>query len=144
MSTAGRRDRGSATIWVVACCALLVMVAGVATIRVLAVLARHHAESNADLVALAAAGQIGVSEDECGTAARVAAGNGGRLRTCQVRLAPDGRSGTVSVSIAVTARLPVVGTRDVVATARAARLPGRAAAATWDSRANGYGQRHRT
>ncbi|HZC71212.1 MAG TPA: Rv3654c family TadE-like protein [Jatrophihabitans sp.] len=120
-----RADRGSATIWVVACCALLMTMAGAATVRALAVLARHRAEASADLAALAAAGRIGVGGDACEAAARVAGRNAARLRTCTVQLAPDGRSGTVSVSVALTARLPLVGSRQVVATARAAREPGR-------------------
>jgi secretion/DNA translocation related TadE-like protein len=118
-----RRERGSATIWVVACCALLMTVAGAATVRTLAVLARHRAEASADLAALAAAGRIGVSDDACAAASRVARANTARLRSCSVRLAPDGRSGTVALSVVLTARLPVVGSSQVVATARAAREP---------------------
>lgn len=123
MSPGRRHERGSASIWVLACCALLMSVAGAVTVRTLAVLARHRAEASADLAALAGAGQIGVSGRECAAAARVAARNGARLRACSVRLAPDGRSGTVSVSIEVAARLPIVGARVIVATARAAREP---------------------
>jgi secretion/DNA translocation related TadE-like protein len=131
MSVGGRRDdRGSASIWVVSCCALLMVIAGVATIRALAVLARHRAESGADLAALAAAGQIGVSDAGCGEAARIARRNGTRLRACASRLAPDGRSGTVLVEVVLTIRLPVVGDRKVMATARAARRPGPASNAT--------------
>lgn len=118
------RDRGSASIWVVACCVLLMAVAGVVTIRSLAVLARHRSEAAADLAALAAAGRIGVADDACAAAAQVAQRNGAVLRGCRVRLAPDGRSGTVSVSVALAARLPIGGSWHVVATARAARLPG--------------------
>ncbi len=119
----GRGDLGSASVWVVSCCALLMVVAGIATIRTLAVLARHRAEASADLAVLAAAGQIGVTDDQCAAAARIAHRNGARVRACTVRLAPDGRSGTVSVSIGLTARLPVVGAEEIVATARAAREP---------------------
>jgi secretion/DNA translocation related TadE-like protein len=117
-------ERGSASVWVVTCCALLMVVAGVATIRGLAVLARHRAESAADLAALAAAGRIGVADDECAAAARIARRNSARVLSCRLRLAPDGRSGTVFISIGLTARLPAVGIRRVVATARAAREPG--------------------
>ena len=111
-------------MWVVACCALLVTVAAVVVLRSLAVLARHRAESAADLVALAAAGQIGVSDTGCVAAARVAARNGARMLTCRLRLDPGGRSGTVVVRVAVGVRLPVVGSSDVTATARAGRLSG--------------------
>lgn len=121
-------DRGSATVWLLACCALLMVVAGAATLRTLAVLARHRAESSADLAALAAAGRIGVSGDSCPTAARVAQRNGARLGSCRLRLDPDGRSGSVVVSVILIARLPVVGGREIRATARAGRLPGAPAA----------------
>jgi secretion/DNA translocation related TadE-like protein len=118
------RDGGSATVWMVSCCALLTVVASVVTIRGLAVLARHRAEVGADLAALAAAGRIGVGADECAVAARVARENRVRLRSCRVHLAPDGRSGTVAVRVVIAARLPVVGVGHVTATARAAREPG--------------------
>jgi secretion/DNA translocation related TadE-like protein len=95
----------------------------VATARGLAVLARHRAESAADLAALAAAGQIGVNDQGCAVAAQVARDGGGTLRTCLVRLAGDGRSGTVSVRVTVTVRLPIVSAQTVSASARAARLP---------------------
>jgi secretion/DNA translocation related TadE-like protein len=116
-------DRGSATIWVLTCCALLLVVGGVVTVRALAVLARHRAESSADLTALAAAGRIGVAADECPTAARVARANGAALRRCSVRLAADGRTGQVQIVVAMAVRLPLVGPRLVLASARAAREP---------------------
>ena len=116
-------QRGSATIWVIACSALLMVVAGAATVRGLAVLARHRAESGADLAALAAAASVGTGGRPCAAAARVAEGNGGRLRRCRVALDPSGRSGTAEVSVAVQVRLPWLGRRAVLASARAARLP---------------------
>lgn len=121
-------DCGSATIWVLTCCVLLAVVAGVGTARGLAVLARHRAESAADLAALAAAGQIGVSEHECAAARQVAAQNGAALHQCSLRLSPDGRSGMVSVAVSLPVRLPIIGAQTVAATARAARLPPRSAA----------------
>lgn len=119
-----RRDRGSAAIWVVSCCALLTVIAGVVTVRALAVLARHRAESSADLAALAAAGQIGRGGDICAAASQTAHRNGARLRSCHPQVASDGRSGSVVVSVVLAARLPVAGERQIVASARAARLPG--------------------
>jgi secretion/DNA translocation related TadE-like protein len=108
---------------VLASCALLLVVAGVGTVRALAVVARHRAESSADLVALAGAGEIGVADDECAAAARIATSNGVRLHSCRVAVAADGRSGTVSVVVAGRVDLPLVGSRDVTATARAGRRP---------------------
>ncbi|MFN2560745.1 MAG: Rv3654c family TadE-like protein [Jatrophihabitans sp.] len=117
-------DRGSAVIWVVSCCVLLTVAATVATVRTLAVLARHRAEAGADLAALAAAGRIGRDDAEaCPAAARIADRNWVRLVSCDVRLAPDGRSGQVLVRVELRARLPLVGPRAVAASARGARLP---------------------
>jgi len=115
------RERGSASIWVVACCALLLAVAFASTLRTAAVLARHRAESAADLAAVAAAGQIGVSDGLCPAAARIAAANGATVQQCAPSLAPGGRSGTVTVRLSVRVRLPVVGSREVVVSARAGR-----------------------
>jgi secretion/DNA translocation related TadE-like protein len=114
-------DTGSASIWVLACCALLVVVTAFATLRALAVLARHRAEAGADLAAVAAASQIGVSDKSCVLAMRIAVRNGARLRACRLDVAPDGRSGTVVVTVTVSVRLPILGAQQVRATARAGR-----------------------
>lgn len=115
-------DRGSATIWVIGCILLLLLVATVGLLRALAVLARHRAESAADLAALAAAARIGTSEPICPAAAQWAALNGADLVGCELDLGADGRSGTVRVRVRAVAALPIVGTRAVVASARAGRL----------------------
>jgi secretion/DNA translocation related TadE-like protein len=116
-----RADRGSATIWVMACGALLMVIGGAVVVRTQAVLARHRAESSADLAALAAAGRIGVAADGCRVAATIAKANGAALCRCWLQLAGDGRSGQVRVIVGLPVRLPIVGSRVVVATARAAR-----------------------
>jgi hypothetical protein len=103
--------------------------AAFAVVHAAAVLARHRAEAAADLAALAGAGRIGVAADECEVAARVASENRASLRRCDLELAPDGRAGTVRVTVYLAAALPVVGTRGVDASARAARLP--VAVACW-------------
>jgi secretion/DNA translocation related TadE-like protein len=118
-----RRDAGAAVVWVVCCCALLVVVGGVSTARGLAVLARHRAEAAADLAALAGAARIGFADDACPAAAAVAARNRARLSYCRLRLAPDGRSGTVEVRVLVPVRLPWTGAATAEASARAGRLP---------------------
>lgn len=115
-------DAGSASIWVLSCAALLLVVAAAGVVRAAAVVARHRAESAADLAALAAAGRIGVSGSICPAAAAVAVANGARLRSCTPALAPDGRSGTVVTTVALPVALPVVGRREVIASARAGRL----------------------
>jgi secretion/DNA translocation related TadE-like protein len=110
-------------VWVLACCSLLILVGAAGVLRTEAVLGRHRAESAADLAALAAAGQIGVSAGICPAAQTVAAANSATVVGCVPDLAADGRSGAVRVRVAVTVRLPVVGTRTVLASARAGRDP---------------------
>lgn len=117
-----RRDRGSASIWVLACSALVLVIGVIGAVRTSAVLARHRAESAADLAALAAAGQIGVSEQMCAAARSIAAANGAHVLRCTPAVAADGRSGTVTVRVEVRVHLPVVGTRAAVASARAGRV----------------------
>ncbi|MDT4902156.1 MAG: hypothetical protein QOH52_172 [Pseudonocardiales bacterium] len=117
-----RSDAGSASIWVLSVVALLMVVAGIVSVRGLAVLARHRAETAADLASLAGAGQIGVSERICAAVSVVAARNGATLRACTLALAPDARSGTVVARVVVRVDLPLVGAREVVASARAGRL----------------------
>lgn len=119
----GHRDRGSASVWVLACCALLLLIGAAGVLRTEAVLGRHRAEGAADLAALAAAGQIGVSDGICAAARRIAAANSATVGSCTFALAADGRSGTVRVRITLTVHLPVVGTRTVTASARAGRDP---------------------
>jgi secretion/DNA translocation related TadE-like protein len=118
------RERGSASIWVIACCALLLGVAFAATLRTAAVVARHRAESAADLAALSAAGQIGISQASCPAAARIAAANGATVQRCVLSLALSGRSGTVTIAVSARVRLPIIGVRHVVASARAGRQEG--------------------
>lgn len=117
------RDRGSATIWMLGCVLLVLAVLTATLVRTLAVLARHRAESAADLAALAAAGRIGTSSAPCPAAAGLADRNGARVISCDVHLDADGRSGTVLVRVTASAALPVVGIREVTASARAGRLP---------------------
>jgi secretion/DNA translocation related TadE-like protein len=117
-----RADSGSASVWVLACSALVLLIGVATSMRTAAVLARHRAESAADFAALAAAGRIGVGGDSCAAAAALAAANGAALVRCRTNLGPDGRTGIVDVSISLAVRLPVLGTERVVATARAGRL----------------------
>ena len=95
-------------------------------VRTTAVVARHRAESAADLAALAAAAAIGIVPDNnmvCLTAGPIAAANGSRLVSCVPSVAADGRNGTVTVRVVVNTRLPILGTASATATARAGRLP---------------------
>jgi secretion/DNA translocation related TadE-like protein len=123
VSRADEREWGSASVWVLACCGLLLLIGATAMLRAEAVLGRHRAESAADLAALAAAGQIGVSDGVCAAARAIAAANTASVASCEPALALDGRSGSVRVQIVLTVHLPVVGTRTVRASARAGRDP---------------------
>jgi secretion/DNA translocation related TadE-like protein len=116
-------DRGSASIWVLACSAVVLLVAAAASLRTSAVLARHRAESAADFAALAAAGQIGLAADGCGLARSIAAANGGQLVRCRMALDDDARSGTVDVTVILSVDLPGLGAQHITASARAGRLP---------------------
>lgn len=117
------RDRGSVSVWVLACCGLLIMVGTAGVLRAEAVLGRHRAESAADLAALAGAGQIGVGDDICGAVRTVAAANSAKVASCVPAVAADGRSGTVRVQLTLTVHLPVIGARTVTASALAGRDP---------------------
>ena len=121
----GPSDRGSASIWVLAGGVLVLAVSLIVMVRTTAVLARHRAESAADLAALAAAGGIGLDGSPqliCARAARIAAANSAGLSRCSVTEAITGRSGTVSVRVFTTVRLAGIGVRTVSADARAGRL----------------------
>ena len=114
-------DRGSASIWVLGVAALVLLVGAALGAHDAATLARHRADTAADLSALAAAAQIGIGPAPCPEAARVAASNGARMDRCSVDLDPSGRSGTVEVTVSRGVRLAVIGNETVSSTARARR-----------------------
>lgn len=114
-----RRDRGSATVLVLALAAALgasgAVLTGVATVAV----ARHRAAAAADLAALAAAGRAGRGDPAaCAAAARVAAAH----RVTLVRCTPDPAAVGV-VEVAVRAQPAGWAGRFGAATARARAGP---------------------
>ncbi|WP_256385834.1 Rv3654c family TadE-like protein [Jatrophihabitans sp. GAS493] len=116
-------ERGAGVVWVVAFSAVLLLLATVVAVRTTAVLARHRAESAADLAALAAATRIGVGTDECDAARMVAAANRAALVGCDLTLDSDGRSGEVRIVVHLPVQLGLgLGHQLVTASARAARL----------------------
>jgi secretion/DNA translocation related TadE-like protein len=117
--TAGMRERGSGALLMIAVVALAGFLTLVGGALAAAVVARHRAESAADLAALAAAGP---SPAQCGPAEAVAAGNGAVLRFC--RVLPDG-SAVVGVSVATSGQFAIGA---AFAQARAARPMGQATA----------------
>ena len=118
-----RSDRGAATVWVLGLGAVVIAVALAMVTRGSAVAARHRLERAADLTALAAAQQVGRSEQPCAAASRIAAANAAVLVSCTCQLDPSGRSGAVAVVLRRTVSLPLVGTRMLSARARAGRQP---------------------
>ena len=114
------RERGSATVWVLALAGVLAVVGAAAVLVAAAVTARHRAGSAADLAALAAAGRAVIGDpDACAAAADVARGNGARLDTCTVE-----EGAVVAVTVAVPVRLGPLGRYDATGRARAGPVGG--------------------
>ena len=108
------RDRGSVTIWAAALAGLVWLGSSVALVYGSAVVARHRAETAADLAALAAAVHVPDGPaGACAVGARIAARNGGSMRGCEV--AGD----EVEVVVSRQIRLGGIGAFTTVARARA-------------------------
>ena len=113
------RDRGSGTVLALAVGFAAVSMAWAGAGLGSAVLARHRAETAADLAALAAAARPQVAAPgACQAAARLAMANGARLLTCRA-----GGNGAVSVSVAVPVLVPGLGPAWGSATASARAGP---------------------
>ena len=93
-------DRGSASIWVLAAGLVFVSFATTAVLAGSAAIARHRAQSAADLGALAGAVDVVVDPGgACGAAAAVIAENGAAMTACRVD----------TLDIVVAASVPVAG-----------------------------------
>ncbi|TKK89848.1 hypothetical protein FDA94_08160 [Herbidospora galbida] len=109
-----RRDRGSATVWVVAATALAWGLAYVFVQVGMARVAVHTARSAADLGALAAAElAIAAPGEACERAAAVVAANAARLASCEIE------AGVTEVTATVALRFPGLTSREASASARA-------------------------
>lgn len=87
-------DQGSASIYVLALCAVLAFVAATGVLLGQAVVARHRAGAAAELAALAAADRALDGEGvACAAAGRVAAATGGAMTACALH---DGVSEVVT------------------------------------------------
>lgn len=125
---AGRRcDCGSAGVWLLALCSVLVLAVTAAVLVGSALVTRHKATAAADLSALAAAGKALEGEGaSCAAAADIATSMGAQLTACSL-------AGVVAdVTVTVSADLGVVGLTTAHASARAgpvayAGAPGREA-----------------
>ncbi len=81
----GDGQRGSATVWLLCCCMLLLGLGSVLVLEGAAIVARHRASVVADLSALAAAEELlAGAPSPCLSAARVAAAHGGRVVSCEL------------------------------------------------------------
>ena len=108
-------DRGSATVWVLALCGVLVSLGAAAVLVGGAVAGRHRAEAAADLAALAAAGRaVSGAADPCAAAESVASANGAVLESCAVH-----PGAVVEVRVTVGVMLGPLGRRPASARARA-------------------------
>jgi secretion/DNA translocation related TadE-like protein len=114
------RERGSATVWVLALTGVLAVVGAAAVLVAAAVTARHRAGSAADLAALAAAARaVAGDPDPCAVAAETARRNGARLGTCTLE-----EGAVVAVSVAVPVRLGPLGSYAAEGRARAGPVGG--------------------
>jgi secretion/DNA translocation related TadE-like protein len=109
------KERGSATIWMIGLMTLIFAVAAAVTFTGMARVARHRAQSAADLSALAAARLAFADPDRgCAEASSLAVGNGAKVTRCFI----DG-DGIADVQVAVRLSLPVAGGLTVATVARA-------------------------
>ena len=113
------RERGSATVWVLALSGVLAAVSLAVVLVGAAVVARHRASAAADLSALAAAGAaVSGRPDPCAVAGRVAAANSAALASCVVA-----GGGVVQVRVTVPVRLGPLGVHTASGRARAGPAP---------------------
>lgn len=107
-------ERGAATVWAVGVVAVLMSLTVFGLHLGAAILARHHAESAADLAALAGAGSALAGERQaCGRARAVTDRMGVRLVSCSVR------GWDVLVQVAARPGGPLAELGDATAQARA-------------------------
>jgi secretion/DNA translocation related TadE-like protein len=88
-------DRGAATVLVVALAAVMSVLCLATASLGAALLARHRAESAADLAALAAAVRVQQGAAGCPAAAAISRRNGGVLVRCTI----EGAGATITVSV---------------------------------------------
>jgi secretion/DNA translocation related TadE-like protein len=110
---AGSDEAGAATLMVVACASVLLLLGCGLGVVAAMVCAHRVAQSAADLAALAAAGARARGGDSCATGADLARANGARLTSCTVR----GRE--VTLRVVVTGPRWLGQTGDLAAEARA-------------------------
>lgn len=114
MTRRGGPDRGSASVWVLAAGLVLVAIAGTGVLSGAAMVARHRAQTAADLGALAGARFVVVeSASACALAESIVEANGAAMDTCRI----DGMDLIVAAAVPVAGAPPGIG--PATATARA-------------------------
>ncbi|MEU6424653.1 Rv3654c family TadE-like protein [Microbispora sp. NPDC046973] len=109
-----RRERGSATIWTIALMTAVWTVAMVVVQVGIARVARHRAQSAADLGALGAARvALAVPDEACHRAEAITAANGASLRSCSLS------GGVAEVAVTVRFAVPLLGPATASASASA-------------------------
>jgi secretion/DNA translocation related TadE-like protein len=88
-------ERGAATVFAVACLAVLLLIGSALGVVAAMVRAHRAAQSAADLAALAAASAIARGRDPCGSAAAIAESNGAELVACEIH----GQDALVTVEV---------------------------------------------
>lgn len=79
-----RDERGGATVFAVACLAVMLLVGAALGVVAAMVTAHRTAQAAADLAALAGAAELGRGRDPCPAVAAVAAANGASVTGCSV------------------------------------------------------------
>lgn len=121
-----RPERGSGTVFALGMALVLALAAAAAVLVGQVTTMRHRAEAAADLAALAGAQTQRDGGDGCATADRIAAANGGLLRSCVVGTPAVGDPAAAGrVLVQVTVRATVLGGRTLTAVgvARAGQAP---------------------
>ena len=91
-----RDERGGATVFAVACLAVMLLVGAALGVVAAMVAAQRTAQSAADLAALSGAAELGRGRDPCSAVAVVAEANGASVTGCSV----SGRDVVVAVEVA--------------------------------------------
>ncbi|MGI5161943.1 Rv3654c family TadE-like protein [Microbispora sp. CA-102843] len=108
------RERGSATIWTIALMTAVWAVAMVVVQVGVARVARHRAQSAADLGALGAARvALAVPDQACDRAEAITVANGASLRSCSLS------GGVAEVAVTVRFAVPLLGPATAAASAKA-------------------------
>ncbi len=89
-------ERGAATVFAVACLAVVLLIGSALGVVAAMVRAHRSAQAAADLGALAAAVALSHQRDPCGSAAAIATANGAELTSCEI----ESQDAVITVEVA--------------------------------------------